>query len=140
MNTEEVVVKPLPPLLVAELSAVAEDYEPSSIGPVLTPLYPELFRRVAEAEVPMVGAPLAYYEPVPDDDAVVCHAAVPVREVPEGNPGLAFVELPGIEQAATLIHHGPMDEADEARVMAEYYAELDALAAAGPTVDDDLPF
>jgi hypothetical protein len=35
---------------------------------------------------------------------------------------------------------GPADEADEALALAEYYAELDALAAAGPAGDDDMPW
>ena len=131
MSTEEVVVKPLAPLRVAELSAVAVNYEPSSIGPVLSPLYPELFRRLAEAGLPMAGAPLAYYEPAADD-TVVCHAAVPVREVPANDHGLALVELPGVEQAATLIHHGPMDAADATmQTLARWIDEHGYAAAAG---------
>jgi DNA-binding transcriptional MerR regulator/effector-binding domain-containing protein len=113
MSTEEVVLKPLPPARVAEVSAVAASYEPPDIGPVLTPLYTELFRRVEQAGLPMVGPPLAYYEPAPDTpDAVICHAAVPVGDGPPGDPGVAIVELPGIELAATLVHHGPMDNVD----------------------------
>jgi effector-binding domain-containing protein len=43
---------------------------------------------------------------------VVCHAAVPVGDVPAGDHGVAIVELPGIAEAATLIHHGPMADVD----------------------------
>jgi DNA-binding transcriptional MerR regulator/effector-binding domain-containing protein len=133
MSTEEVVIKPIPPARVAELSAVAASYEPPDIGPVLSPLYTELFRRVEQAGLSMVGAPLAYYEPAPDTpDAVLCHAAVPVGDVPPGDHGVAIVELPGVEQAATLIHHGPMDNVDTTmQIVARWIDENNYSSATG---------
>lgn len=110
MTTEEVVLKPVPPIRVAEVSAVAASYDAPDIGPVLTPLYPELFRRMEEAGLSMVGPPMAYYESVPDSpEAVVCHAAVPVGDAAATDHRVEVVELPAIAAAATLIHHGPME-------------------------------
>jgi DNA-binding transcriptional MerR regulator/predicted transcriptional regulator YdeE len=113
MNTEEVILKSVPAMRVAELSAVAASYDGPDIGPTISPLYPQLFGRMEQAGLPMSGPPMAYYDPAPEGgDAVVCHAAVPVGDVPPGDHGVAVVELPGIEQAATLIHHGPMENVD----------------------------
>jgi DNA-binding transcriptional MerR regulator/effector-binding domain-containing protein len=125
MNTEEVILKSVPPMRIAELSAVAASYEGQDIGPAISPLYPELIKRMEQAGVPMIGAPIAYYDPAPDSsDAVTCHAAFPVGDVPPGDHGFAVVDLPGIEQAATLIHHGPMEHVDATmQVLAKWIDE-----------------
>jgi DNA-binding transcriptional MerR regulator/effector-binding domain-containing protein len=133
MSVEEVVIKSVPPVRVAELSAVAASYEAPDVGPVITPLYPELFKRLEQAGLSMTGAPLAYYDAAPDaPDGVVCHAAVPVGAVPPGDHGLAIVELPGIDQAATLIHHGPMETVDTTmQTLARWIEENGYSPAAG---------
>ena len=125
MNTEEVVLKAVPSIRIAELSAVAASYDGPDIGPVISPLYGELFKRVEAAGLPMVGPPMAYYDPAPDSaEAVVCHAAVPVGDVPPGEHGVDIVELPGLEQAATLIHHGAMEHVDATmQVLAKWIDE-----------------
>ncbi|MEV4757617.1 MerR family transcriptional regulator [Micromonospora sp. NPDC049559] len=114
MDTAEVVLRRVPAIRVAELSAVAASYAPEHIGPALTPLYPQLLDRMRRAGTEMTGAPIAYYDGAPDAsaDAVTVHAAFPVSAVPAADPNLTVVELPGIEYAATLVHHGPMDDAD----------------------------
>ena len=133
MSTEEVVIKAIAPVRVAELSAVAASYEPPDIGPVITPLYPELFRRLEEAGIAMAGPPMAYYGSAPDaPDGVICHAAVPIGEVPAGNLGVEIVDLPGVEEAATLIHHGPMDSVDTTmQVLARWIDENGYSSATG---------
>jgi DNA-binding transcriptional MerR regulator len=133
MSTEEVVIKTIPPVRVAELSAVAASYEPPEIGPVITPLYPQLFQRLEAAGVPMTGPPMAYYEAAPDiPDAVICHAAVPVGDVPPGNHDVQLVDLPTVERAATLIHHGPMDAVDATmQVLARWIDENGYSSASG---------
>ena len=55
MNTEEVILKSVPPMRLAELTAVAASYEGADIGPALSPLYPELIKRMEQAGVPMAG-------------------------------------------------------------------------------------
>ncbi len=111
MSTEDVILKELPRLRVAELTAVAASYEPPDIGPVITPLYPELMRRLHARGVSPSGPAIAYYQ-LESGDAVTVHAGVGVTV--DAQPGFDFavVDLPPIGAAATIIHHGPMDEVE----------------------------
>jgi DNA-binding transcriptional MerR regulator len=116
MNTADVVLKTIPSVRVAMLFATAAGYdEPSSISENLTPLYPRLMELMEKHGVAMTGSPMAYYLPAPTnpgDETITVHAAFPVGAV-EPDPGLGFevVDLPPIEQAATVLHHGSMSEA-----------------------------
>ncbi|MEV0591895.1 MerR family transcriptional regulator [Nonomuraea cavernae] len=109
MHPEEVVVKKLDPITVAELSATAASYEPEDIGPVIKPLFAEICARLESAGVPITGPGIAYYVPE-DDGAVRVHTAFPVSAGPHDDHDFEVVVLPGIETAATIIHHGSMDE------------------------------
>jgi DNA-binding transcriptional MerR regulator/effector-binding domain-containing protein len=110
MNTEDVVVKPVPPIRLAELTAVADSYESPSIGPVIQPLYPELMRRLAAASVTPTGPAVAYYQPAPgvSAEAVTVHAGIQVAVAPDDRYDFAVVDLPPVGSAATILHHGPM--------------------------------
>ncbi|GAA5198617.1 MerR family transcriptional regulator [Rugosimonospora acidiphila] len=114
MNTEDVVLKQVPPVRVAELSATAAGYGPEHIGPVITPMYPELHQRLAAAGVAPTGPAIAYYEPAPggtgDGEPVTVHAGIPVTSGPGTGTGFTVVDLPAIPAAATIVHHGPMDD------------------------------
>jgi DNA-binding transcriptional MerR regulator len=110
MSADDVQIKRIPPVRVAELAATAASFEPESITPVIGPLYDRLYAQVCEAGLTPAGPGIAYYEPAPhDDSAVVVHAAVPVSAEPGGPHGLTITDLPAIERAATIVHHGPMD-------------------------------
>ncbi|MFE3651750.1 MULTISPECIES: MerR family transcriptional regulator [unclassified Streptomyces] len=89
MSADDVVLKRTEPVLLAELSGIAASYGPEDIGPVITPLYEELFRRLAAAGVTPTGPGLAYYEAAPEDagpedggaaDAVLVHAGVAISQ------------------------------------------------------------
>ncbi len=116
MNTADVILKTVPAMRVAELSATAAGYDdPTSITENLTPLYPRLMELMEKHGIAMTGAPIAYYLPAPTgpgDETITVHAAFPVGAI-EADPGLGFevVDLPPIEQAATVLHHGSMSEA-----------------------------
>ncbi|MEV4625364.1 MerR family transcriptional regulator [Micromonospora sp. NPDC049523] len=114
MHTEDVVLKKIAPVRVAELSAVAASYESVDIMPVIHPLYPELLCRLDAAGVAVTGPSVAYYDPAPGDsgEAVVVHAAIQVAVAPRDDHDFTIVDLPGIDSAATIIHRGPMHEAD----------------------------
>ncbi|MFE6777224.1 MerR family transcriptional regulator [Streptomyces sp. NPDC057702] len=112
MAADEVVVKSVPAVRVAELSGRADSFEPEHVGPVIGPLYEELFRRLAAADVSPTGPGIAYYEPAPGEGpegAVTVHAGVTVTAAPAPEHGFQIVDLPGIEQAATIVHRGSMD-------------------------------
>lgn len=112
MSTDEVVVKSVPAVRLAELSETAESYEPEHIGPVIGPLYEELCRRLEAAGVAPTGPAVAYYDAAPGgapEGAVTVHAGVPVAVEPVAGQPFEIVDLPGIEQAATIVHRGSMD-------------------------------
>jgi len=111
MPTADIVLKQIPPVRLAELTAVAGGYGPEHIGPAITPLYARLGELIGAASVTPTGPATAYYDASPDadDDAVTVHAGMPVPVGPSPAYGFAVVDLPGIE-AATIVHRGPMDD------------------------------
>jgi DNA-binding transcriptional MerR regulator len=110
MDTDEVVLKPVDALRVAELTATAAGYAPEEIGPVITPLYAELFRRLDAVGVTPIGPPIGYYEAHPDGDRITVHAGAPVRTGPDPRHDFTVLELPPVPLAATVVHHGPMSD------------------------------
>lgn len=105
MPANDIVVKPIPAIRVAELSAVAGGFRPEEITPVIRPLCAEVGRRIAESGVQPVGRMTCYYEKVADDEVVV-HSAIPVDVADV--PGLTMTELPGAAFAATTVYRGEM--------------------------------
>jgi DNA-binding transcriptional MerR regulator len=114
MSTNDVVVKEIPTVRVARLSAVAPSYEGEDIGPVIQPLYGELFRRLEGSGVSPCGPTIACYEPADGvaPEAVMVHASVTVTGDASAGGDVDLADLPAIPTAATIIHHGSMDEAD----------------------------
>ncbi|RCH68969.1 MerR family transcriptional regulator [Streptomyces sp. SDr-06] len=106
MPGNDVVIKSLPSVRVAELTGVAPDFD--TIGPVIQPLYEELFRRLDAAGVTPSGPGVAYYEDTADGGILV-HAGVEVTAPPGENAGLRIVDLPPVDQVATIVHHGSME-------------------------------
>ncbi|PXX60331.1 DNA-binding transcriptional MerR regulator [Nocardia tenerifensis] len=109
MPAHDVILKSLPAVRVAELSAVAASFEPESIGPVIGPLFEDICLRLEKAGVPIVGHGIAYYDER-EDGSVLAHAAMPVDLDPADAHDFAVVDLPAIPQAATIIHRGSMNE------------------------------
>ncbi|MFC8046776.1 MerR family transcriptional regulator [Nocardia sp. NPDC057353] len=110
MPVDDVVVKSVPAVRVAELSAVADDFEPTSIGPVVGRLFEELCARLERARVPIVGPAICYYEQrAVGDGSVLAHAAMPVNVGPDPGHDFDVVDLPAMERAATVIHRGDMN-------------------------------
>lgn len=115
MPTDDVVIKRLPGVRVAELTGLAADFE--TLSPVIDPLYAELFGRLSAAGAAPSGPGVAYYEDVPDGGILV-HAGVevaaPLREASEdagegeGEASLRVLDLPPVATAATIVHRGPM--------------------------------
>jgi DNA-binding transcriptional MerR regulator len=103
-----VVVKPIAPVRVAELTGLAAGYEPRFITPVIQPLYRELTRLLCEAAIAVTGPGVAYYEDAADD-VIKVHAALPVGVRSGREHGFDVVELAEIPEAATLVHRGSMD-------------------------------
>jgi DNA-binding transcriptional MerR regulator len=109
MPTDDVAIKHIPAVRVAELTGIAASFEPESIGPVVQPLYDELCARLDRAGLTPTGPGIAYYEDTPDRDGIVVHASLPVNADPSSDHDFAIVDLPAIEAAATILHRGSMD-------------------------------
>jgi len=106
-----VVIKHLAPIRVAELTGTAPGYQLEDISPVIQPLYQDLFARVTRAGLDCAGHGIAYYEDSRvKADAVVVHAAVQVAADLGDVDGFSVVDLPEVDRAATIIHHGSMDD------------------------------
>lgn len=115
MNTGDVILKTIPPIRVAELSAPAASYDGEDITTALSPLYPQLIDRMEAARMTFAGPPMAYYLPAPTgpgDESITVHAAFAFAGDPPTEPGFDIVDLPAVAHAATLLHHGPMSDAD----------------------------
>ena len=109
MPADEVQIKRIPGLLVAELTGTAAGFEPESIAPVIGPLYDELFRRLDTAGVTPAGPGVAYYEDAPEGGGrISVHAAVQVA-APLQDGAFRVLDLPPVDQAATIVHRGSMD-------------------------------
>ena len=105
--SEEVEIKTVPAVRVAELSAPVGGFEPQFITPVLGPLFDQLMGRLGASEVACVGAPIAYYEDAGDGEGLIVHAASPIDEEAEPD-GLQVTERP-VFSAAAIRPWGPMD-------------------------------
>ncbi|MEY9965646.1 DNA-binding transcriptional MerR regulator [Streptacidiphilus sp. MAP12-16] len=109
MPTDDVVVKQIPAVRLAELTGVAASFSPQDITPVIKPLYAQLIERLMAAGVTPVGPAIAYYESA-EDDQVVVHAGMPVNIEADPSHDWSIVDLPGIDTAATVVHRGSMDD------------------------------
>ncbi|CAL9550758.1 hypothetical protein SUDANB121_04450 [Nocardiopsis dassonvillei] len=109
MPTNDVVIKNVPAVRVAELTATAASFEPEHISPVIRPLYDELFRRLEAEGITPTGPGVAYYEDAPEGGGrITVHAAVQVS-APLRDGDLRVLDLPSLDQAATIVHRGSMD-------------------------------
>lgn len=109
MPTNDVVVKAVPAVRVAELTGTAASFEPADIGPVIGPLYDELFRCLDAAGITPTGPGVAYYEDAPEGNGrISVHAAVQVS-APLRDGVFRILDLQSLDHAATIVHRGSMD-------------------------------
>lgn len=111
MPADDVVIKTVPAVRVAELTGRAASYQPQDIGPVIGPLYDRLLP-LLEGYLRPTGPGIARYEDAPGGGgAIVVHAGVTVSAPvgPVGDTEVRVVELPPFE-AATIVHRGAMDD------------------------------
>ncbi|MGW6448274.1 MerR family transcriptional regulator [Lentzea sp. NPDC055074] len=111
MPTDEIVLKSVPAVRVARLTATAASYGPEDIGPVIQPLYPQLFERLGRAGVTPAGHGIATYESIAGDEVLV-RAGVTVAVDPSPAYDFEVVDLPALAEAATIVHRGTMDDVD----------------------------
>ncbi|WP_433725958.1 MerR family transcriptional regulator [Nocardia sp. CA-129566] len=139
MPANDVVIKSIAAVRVAELTGVASDFEPQTIGPVVGPLFEQLCARLAQASIDIVGPGIAYYEEQPDGSVNV-HAAMPVNVDPAGAHEFTIVDLPAVPQAATVVHRGSMDEVLEPWQSLGKWIDANGYRSAGPAREVTLEF
>ncbi|MBF6212137.1 MerR family transcriptional regulator [Nocardia puris] len=109
MPANDVVIKSIPAVRVAETTGVADSFEPQSIGPVVGPLFDKLCALLQASGIQPVGPAIAYYDER-QDGTVLVHAALPVNAESAAAEGFSIVDLPAVERAATVVHRGSMDD------------------------------
>nr|WP_267895949.1 GyrI-like domain-containing protein [Renibacterium salmoninarum] len=74
----------------------------------MQPLYPQLYNRISALGITPIWPGIAYYENT-DDGGVLVHASAPASADVVSDGSFTIVELPAVEQAATIVHQGLMD-------------------------------
>ncbi|WP_067825627.1 MerR family transcriptional regulator [Actinomadura kijaniata] len=132
MPADDIVIKSLPAVRVAELTATAGGFAPEEISPVIRPLYEELFRRLEAAGITPAGPSIAYYDQR-EDGTVTVHAGATVNADPDRARDFAVVDLPAVAEAATIVHRGDMDDVSPThQALARWIADNDRRTA-GPS-------
>ncbi|NKY43301.1 MerR family transcriptional regulator [Nocardia cerradoensis] len=107
MPQEDIVIRKLPPIRLAELSATATSFDPDETGPLIGRLFDELRRRLDSAAVAAGGPRTVYFEtPDEDDYRIIVHVGLPVSAGVTEAAGLRIVSLPAVDRAATIVHRG----------------------------------
>jgi DNA-binding transcriptional MerR regulator len=107
MPQEDVVIRQLPAVRLAELSATATSFSPDETGPLIGRLFDELRRRLNSAGVAPTGPRTVYFEtPDEGDYGIVVHVGLPVPTGVTEDADLQIVSLPPVERAATIVHRG----------------------------------
>jgi DNA-binding transcriptional MerR regulator/effector-binding domain-containing protein len=130
MDTQDIVLKPVASVRLAELTTTVSGYDSAEIGPAIQPLFGELFGKLTAAGLAPAGPAVAYYEETADE-RVVIHAGVPVTGEPAGDSGLAVADLPGVERVAAVVHRGPLDTADRTWQSLQAWAAAQGYRMAG---------
>jgi DNA-binding transcriptional MerR regulator/effector-binding domain-containing protein len=126
-----VVRKNVPEMIFVELSAPIEGFG-EHVGPVLGPLYPQLFAAVEEHALTPIGTPIAYYTEDAERAGYIVHAALPIAGATSANVAgnLKIVTLPAID-AAALVHYGTMATIGESYAMLVTWIEANNLRSVG---------
>jgi DNA-binding transcriptional MerR regulator len=113
MGSTEISVKPVPATRIAAISGTAASSESEDVGPVVQGLFGRLGEHLGRGALTPAGPAVVAYAPDAGGGLrcqagfTVTEGATPGDDVPDG---IELVELPAIEHAATLVHHGVMAE------------------------------
>ena len=132
MPTPDVTLKPLPGVRVAALTRTVGALDPEHISPVIGPLFQELMQTVERQGIAPAGPAVAVYAPTEEHGPATVIAALPVDGTVDPESGLEVRDLPAVDEAATLVHHGTMATiSDSWSALSEWIAaQPDARASA----------
>jgi DNA-binding transcriptional MerR regulator len=109
LDTYEVVIKRIEPQWVAAVRGEISDYITSE--PIFIQLFAELDAYLAHSGVRHTGPRVGlFYDLGTHEHAIQVHAGMLLPAPIPGNMRVEIVQLPGIEQMACVVHHGPYDE------------------------------
>jgi DNA-binding transcriptional MerR regulator len=107
MPQEDVIIRHLPAIRLAELSGTAASFSPGDTGPLIGRLFDELCRRLGSAGITPTGPRTVYFEtPGEGEYGIVVHAGLPVSPGVIEGQDFQVVSLPPVERAATIVHRG----------------------------------
>lgn len=104
-------LRTLPEERVAGATAIAPGFGPANIAPVIGPLFDRLRAAMDAAGVPPRGEAIASYDAIedaPDGESVRASAWFIVPDDVAPGDGFEVQTLPGVAQAATVVHRGSM--------------------------------
>ena len=105
MSEQEYETKPIAAVRVVAMTSTVDGIE--QVGTVVGPNFDRLVERFDQAGAEPQGHPIAYSH---DDGRVEASSAFPYDGPVDGlGDGVAVVDLPAVELAATTVHHGGMD-------------------------------
>lgn len=132
MPTDEIVVKSVPAVRVAERSTVVADFTPEKIGPAVERLFTELCAALERERIEFTGPAVCYYDHRADG-SVLAHAGMPVRVATGGSEDFTVVDLPEMPLAATQIYRGDMNGVLEPHQDLVQWIEDNGYRTAGPS-------
>jgi DNA-binding transcriptional MerR regulator len=107
MPPEDVIIRQLPAVRLAELSGTAESFSPDDTGPLISRLFDQLRQRLDSAGITPAGPRTVYFETPGDGEyGIVLHAGFPVSAGVGESQDFQVVSLPAVERAATIVHRG----------------------------------
>ena len=107
MPQEDVIIRQLPAIRLAELSGTAASFSPDDTSPLIGRLSGELCRRLDSAGIAPAGPRTIYFEtPVDGECGIVVHVGLPVSAMVTEGRDFLVVSLPPAERAATIVHRG----------------------------------
>jgi DNA-binding transcriptional MerR regulator len=107
MPQEDVIIRSLPAVRLAELSGTVASFSPDDTGPLIGGLSDELRRRLGSAGIVPVGPLTVYFDaPREGEYEIVVHVGLPVSATVTEGQDFQVVSLPPVERAATIVYRG----------------------------------
>lgn len=107
MPQEDVIIRHLPAVRLAELSGTAASFGPDDTSPLIDGLFAELCRRLDSAGIAPAGPRTVYFEtPGEGEYGIAVHVGLPVSAMVTEGQDFQVVSLPPVERAAAIVHRG----------------------------------
>ena len=105
--------RPLPSVTVYALEGRAPGAGPENVSPVIDQLLPRLIGALEGAGRELDEPGVYWNDDVEGSDELAVHVSFTADPVPQAGDGYEVVELPAVELAAVLTHHGDMPSIGE---------------------------